>query len=45
MSYISLGNVIYDFFMGREQNPRIGYFDIKVFFELRPGLIGWVSEI
>eukprot|EP00122_Pirum_gemmata_P015120 Pgem_evm1s14126 len=29
--------------MGRELNPRIGkYFDLKVFCELRPGLIGWV---
>eukprot|EP00118_Oscarella_pearsei_P009306 m.53282 g.53282 ORF g.53282 m.53282 type:complete len:289 (+) comp34242_c0_seq21:1161-2027(+) len=37
------GNVVYDFFVGRELNPRIGrLFDIKVFCELRPGLIGWV---
>jgi len=27
--------------MGHELNPRIGNFDLKVFFELRPGLIGW----
>lgn len=27
--------------MGRELNPRIGSFDLKVFCELRPGLIGW----
>ena len=35
----------YDFFMGRELNPRLGGadgFDLKVFCELRPGLIGWV---
>jgi len=32
---------IYNFFMGRELNPRIGGFDLKVFCELRPGLIGW----
>ena len=35
------GVSIYDFFMGRELNPRIG-FDLKYFCELRPGLIGWV---
>jgi len=37
------GNPIYDFFIGRELNPRIGSFDLKVFCELRPGLIGWVA--
>jgi len=36
------GNPVYDFFIGRELNPRIGSFDLKVFCELRPGLIGWV---
>ncbi|CAG5127396.1 unnamed protein product [Candidula unifasciata] len=36
------GNVIYDFFIGRELNPRIGPLDLKFFCELRPGLIGWV---
>ena len=36
------GNFIYDFFIGRELNPRIGSFDLKIFCELRPGLIGWV---
>eukprot|EP00124_Ichthyophonus_hoferi_P002193 Ihof_evm16s139 gene=Ihof_evmTU16s139 len=35
------GNAFYDFWMGRELNPRIGSFDLKVFCELRPGLIGW----
>lgn len=30
------------FWLGRELNPTIGSFDLKVFFELRPGLIGWV---
>jgi delta14-sterol reductase/lamin-B receptor len=34
-------NMIYDFFIGRELNPRIGEVDLKVFCELRPGLIGW----
>lgn len=34
-------NVVYDFFMGRELNPRIGPLDLKCFCELRPGLIGW----
>ena len=36
------GNFVYDWFMGRELNPRNGSFDWKVFCELRPGLIGWV---
>ena len=36
------GNIIYDFFLGRELNPRTGSFDWKVFCEMRPGLIGWV---
>jgi delta14-sterol reductase/lamin-B receptor len=36
------GNAIYDFFIGRELNPRLGSFDWKVFCELRPGLIGWM---
>ncbi|CAG8780254.1 17976_t:CDS:2, partial [Dentiscutata erythropus] len=35
------GNIIYDFMIGRELNPRIGSFDIKCFVELRPGLICW----
>uniref|UniRef100_A0A8C2HUR4 Delta(14)-sterol reductase LBR n=1 Tax=Cyprinus carpio TaxID=7962 RepID=A0A8C2HUR4_CYPCA len=36
------GYIIYDFFMGRELNPRIKNFDIKFFCEMRPGLMGWV---
>ncbi|KAF2503108.1 ERG4/ERG24 ergosterol biosynthesis protein [Lophium mytilinum] len=41
------GNIIYDWFKGRELNPRItlplfGEVDIKTFMELRPGLLGWV---
>jgi delta14-sterol reductase len=39
------GIAVYDFFMGRELNPRpLGKhstFDLKYFCELRPGLIGW----
>ncbi|KAK9464520.1 ergosterol biosynthesis ERG4/ERG24 [Lipomyces arxii] len=35
------GNPIYDWFIGRELNPRIGSFDIKFFCELRPGLFLW----
>ncbi|XP_038134026.1 delta(14)-sterol reductase LBR isoform X1 [Cyprinodon tularosa] len=35
------GNMIYDFFKGRELNPRIKEFDLKFFCEMRPGLIGW----
>ena len=41
-SLFFLGNHIYDFFIGRELNPRVGPLDIKFFFEMRPGLIGWV---
>lgn len=41
------GNMLYDWFIGRELNPRIslplfGEIDIKAFCELRPGLFGWV---
>ncbi|KAJ2742800.1 erg24, C-14 sterol reductase [Coemansia sp. BCRC 34301] len=36
------GNPVYDFFIGRELNPRIGTLDIKYFNELRPGIMGWV---
>lgn len=36
------GNAVYDYFIGRELNPRIGSFDWKEFCELRPGLIFWV---
>ncbi|XP_020823678.1 delta(14)-sterol reductase TM7SF2 isoform X1 [Phascolarctos cinereus] len=35
------GNIVYDFFLGRELNPRFGSFDLKYFCELRPGMIGW----
>jgi len=35
------GNFIYDFFLGTEFNPRIGNFDFKLFFNGRPGIIGW----
>ncbi|ODV92937.1 hypothetical protein CANCADRAFT_95800 [Tortispora caseinolytica NRRL Y-17796] len=36
------GSVIYDFYIGRELNPMIGSFELKVFNELRPGLILWI---
>jgi Delta14-sterol reductase len=41
------GNILYDYFMGRELNPRItipvfGELDIKAFMELRPGMLGWL---
>lgn len=39
------GHLLYDFFKGRELNPRIGNFDLKFFCEMRPGLIGWVSDL
>jgi len=35
------GNPIYDWFIGRPLNPRIGSFDLKCFCELRPGMILW----
>lgn len=35
------GTKIYDFFIGRELNPRIGLLDLKFFNELRPGLLHW----
>jgi len=31
---------VYDFFMGRELNPRIGFLDLKEFIEVYPGFIG-----
>ena len=37
------GIFVYDFFMGRELNPRIRDFDLKEFCELYPGLIGWIA--
>ena len=36
------GSFIYDWFIGRELNPRVRTFDWKVLCEMRPGLIGWV---
>lgn len=37
------GSFIYDFWMGREVNPRIGPFDVKVGL-YRTGIIGMVSD-
>ena len=39
----SSGNALYDFWLGTALNPRIGSFDLKLFCEARPGLIGWVA--
>lgn len=41
------GNVIYDFYIGRELNPRVtlpffGEIDVKAWLEMRPGLTGWI---
>lgn len=36
------GYPFYDFWMGRELNPRIGSLDLKEFCELYPGLTLWV---
>jgi protein-S-isoprenylcysteine O-methyltransferase Ste14 len=33
---------VHNFFMGYSLNPRIGGFDLKLFFEARPSLIGWI---
>ncbi len=35
------GNPLYDFYMGVELNPRLGPLDFKLFFNGRPGIIGW----
>lgn len=37
----STGSPIYDFYHGIERHPRIGFFDLKYFFEGRPGLTAW----
>jgi delta14-sterol reductase len=41
------GNLVYDWFIGRELNPRVtlpffGTIDIKEFMEVRPGMLGWM---
>ena len=41
------GNLLYDWFIGRELNPRvtlpyIGELDLKQWLELRPGMLGWI---
>ncbi|CAG8447250.1 8314_t:CDS:2 [Diversispora eburnea] len=36
------GIFIYDFMIGRELNPRIGFFDFKYFADLRPGITTWI---
>ena len=41
------GNLVYDFYIGRELNPRVtlpffGEIDIKTWCEVRPGLTGWI---
>ncbi|KAI5804488.1 ergosterol biosynthesis ERG4/ERG24 [Geopyxis carbonaria] len=35
------GNPFYDWFIGRPLNPRIGSWDLKVFSEMRPGMMMW----
>lgn len=35
------GNTVYDFWMGRELNPRTWTLDWKEFCELHPGMMGW----
>jgi Delta14-sterol reductase len=42
-----MGNMIYDWFIGRELNPRVtlpflGEIDIKMFMEIRPGMLAWI---
>lgn len=41
VAFTIAGCMGYDFFMGRELNPRLGPLDLKFFCEMRPGLIGW----
>lgn len=42
--YISLSDSwLYNFFIGRELNPRVGNLDLKMFALLRLGLISWVA--
>jgi steroid 5-alpha reductase family enzyme len=36
------GIIVYDFFLGRELNPRALKVDLKYFCELRPGLFAWI---
>jgi delta14-sterol reductase len=41
------GNIVYDWFLGRELNPRVKIpflpeIDIKIWMEMRPGLLGWI---
>lgn len=41
------GNMLYDWYIGRELNPRViipllGEIDIKEWCELRPGMLGWM---
>lgn len=36
------GNPIFDWYIGRELNPRLGLFDMKLFCEMRPGLMLWI---
>ncbi|CAF3424729.1 unnamed protein product [Rotaria socialis] len=35
-------NLMYDFWMGYSRNPRLYNFDLKFFFEGRPGLMLWI---
>lgn len=37
------GKRLYDFFLGRERNPRLDGVDLKAFCELVPGLTGWFA--
>ena len=42
MDILSTGFALYDFYLGKELNPRIGYLDLKYLCELRPGLMAWI---
>ena len=39
---IDTGFAMYDFYLGKELNPRLGYLDFKYLCELRPGLMAWI---
>jgi protein-S-isoprenylcysteine O-methyltransferase Ste14 len=36
-------NALYNFWLGTSLNPRVKRFDLKLFCEGRPGLIGWIA--
>jgi protein-S-isoprenylcysteine O-methyltransferase Ste14 len=37
------GQLVYDYFMGSSLNPRLGGFDLKLFFESKIGMTTWIA--